>query len=222
MSVTAAGAAERTASSGPLVTAPSVPGFGFVVCVAVSSPQGIGVALAMGVAVVLYTTFDNNVLLPVFVGKAIDVSAPVTMLGAIGGFAVAGVVLVLLPKAATIASLQAPLPALFLAPLWARWLNLWAAHQPPARKGGLGSAFAAGLTPRVLMVTALLPLLLTLAAAWFDWRSLLGVALAALATFGVVRLAQARIGGVTGAVFGAVVELSETALLVAFAVHPLY
>jgi predicted PurR-regulated permease PerM len=36
-------------------------------------------------------TFANNVLLPVLVGRAIDVSAPVTMLGAIAGFAVAGV-----------------------------------------------------------------------------------------------------------------------------------
>ncbi len=117
--------------------------------------------------------------------------------------------------------MQPPVPALLLAPLWARWLILWAARQPPARKDGLGSAFAAALTPRVLVVTALLPFLLTLVAAWFDWRSMLGVALAALATFGVVRLAQARIGGVTGDVFGAVVELSETAMLVAFAVHPL-
>jgi putative heme transporter len=71
---------------------PQIGGFlGFVVIIAVSLTQGIGVAIAMGVAFGLYMTFDNNVLLPVFVGKAIDVSAPVTMLGAIGGFAVAGV-----------------------------------------------------------------------------------------------------------------------------------
>lgn len=71
---------------------PQIGGFlGFIVIVAVSLTQGIGVAIAMGVAFGLYMTFDNNVLLPVFVGKAIDVSAPVTMLGAIGGFAVAGV-----------------------------------------------------------------------------------------------------------------------------------
>ncbi len=64
---------------------------GFVVIVAVSLTQGIGVALIMGISFGAYMTFDNNVLLPVFVGRAIDVSAPVTMLGAIGGFAVAGV-----------------------------------------------------------------------------------------------------------------------------------
>ena len=71
---------------------PQIGGFlGFIVIVAVSLTQGIGVAITMGVAFGLYMTFDNNVLLPVFVGRAIDVSAPVTMLGAIGGFAVAGV-----------------------------------------------------------------------------------------------------------------------------------
>jgi predicted PurR-regulated permease PerM len=64
---------------------------GFVLIVAVSLTQGIGVAIVMGVAFGAYMTFDNNVLLPIFVGRAIDVSAPVTMLGAIAGFAVAGV-----------------------------------------------------------------------------------------------------------------------------------
>jgi predicted PurR-regulated permease PerM len=64
---------------------------GFVVIVAVSLTQGVGVAIVMGIAFGAYMTFDNNVLLPVFVGRAVDVSAPVTMLGAIGGFAVAGV-----------------------------------------------------------------------------------------------------------------------------------
>ena len=64
---------------------------GFVVIVAVSLTQGVVVAIVMGASFAAYMTFDNNVLLPVFVGKAIDVSAPVTMLGAIGGYAVAGV-----------------------------------------------------------------------------------------------------------------------------------
>jgi len=64
---------------------------GFVVIVAVSLTQGIGVAIVMGASFAAYMTFDNNVLLPIFVGRAVDVSAPVTMLGAIGGFAVAGV-----------------------------------------------------------------------------------------------------------------------------------
>jgi predicted PurR-regulated permease PerM len=71
---------------------PQIGGFlGFALIVAVSLTQGLGVAVVMGVAFGAYMTFDNNVLLPIFVGRAIDVSPPVTMLGAIAGFAVAGV-----------------------------------------------------------------------------------------------------------------------------------
>jgi len=71
---------------------PQIGGFlGFALIVAVSLTQGVAIALVMGISFGLYMTFDNNVLLPIFVGRAIDVSAPVTMLGAIAGFAVAGV-----------------------------------------------------------------------------------------------------------------------------------
>jgi predicted PurR-regulated permease PerM len=71
---------------------PQIGGFlGFVLIVAVSLTQGLTTAVVMGVAFFAFMTFANNVLLPVLVGRAIDVSAPVTMLGAIAGFAVAGV-----------------------------------------------------------------------------------------------------------------------------------
>jgi predicted PurR-regulated permease PerM len=113
---------------------PQIGGFlGFIVVVAVSLTQGIGVAIAMGVAFALYMTFDNNVLLPVFVGRAIDVSAPVTMLGAIGGFAVAGVAgsLLAIPiigavKAVALSmrgELVAPPPLVHI-PLGERWDHL--------------------------------------------------------------------------------------------------
>jgi adenosylcobinamide-GDP ribazoletransferase len=138
-----------------------------------------------------------------------------------GSFAVIGLVLVLLLKAAAISSLRVPWPALVLALVGARWLVLLAARRPPARTEGLGSALVAGLTPQVLITAAVLPVLVTVAALWWDGRSLLGVVFAAVAAFAVIRLAQSRIGGVTGDVFGAVVELGETAVLVAFALRPL-
>ena len=119
---------------------PQIGGFlGFVVIVAVSLTQGIGVAIAMGVAFGLYMTFDNNVLLPVFVGRAIDVSAPVTMLGAIGGFAVAGVAgsLLAIPiigavKAVTL-SMRGELvaaPPIVHVPLRERWDHLRRRFRP--------------------------------------------------------------------------------------------
>jgi predicted PurR-regulated permease PerM len=71
---------------------PQIGGFlGFVLIVAVSLTQGLTTAIIMGASFFAFMTFANNVLLPVLVGRAVDVSAPVTMLGAIAGFAVAGV-----------------------------------------------------------------------------------------------------------------------------------
>ncbi len=134
----------------------------------------------------------------------------------VGSFAVTGLVLVLLLKAAALFSLgvgSTGALGLLLAPVWARWWILLAARWPPARADGLGSSFATALTPRLLGYAIALPLVLLGIAVPFDWRSLVAVVLSGLTCLGVLRLAQARIGGVTGDVFGAVVELAEVVLL---------
>jgi adenosylcobinamide-GDP ribazoletransferase len=135
----------------------------------------------------------------------------------VGSFAVTGLVLALLLKTAAVLSLPTAAPGLLLAPVWARWWILVAARQPSARTDGLGSSFASALTSRLLGAAFVLPLVLLGIATWWDWRSLAGVALSGLLCLGLLRLAQARIGGVTGDVFGAVVELTEIALLVGLA-----
>jgi predicted PurR-regulated permease PerM len=72
---------------------PQVGGFlGFAVIVFVSLTQGVGPAIAMGVLFFLYMTFNNNVLTPLVVGHAVRLSPPVTMVAALAGFSVAGVV----------------------------------------------------------------------------------------------------------------------------------
>ncbi len=133
----------------------------------------------------------------------------------VGAFGVTGLVLALLLKVAALSSLPVAWPYLLLGPVWARWWILLAARRPAARAQGLGSTFREALTPAAILTAALLPLLLLGPALWWQARSLLGIALAALVCFAVLRLAQARIGGVTGDVLGAVVELTEIALLVA-------
>lgn len=65
---------------------------GFVLVVVVSLSQGLGVTLFMALTFFVYMTFSNNVLEPILVGRAVRVSAPVTMLAAVAGFSVAGVV----------------------------------------------------------------------------------------------------------------------------------
>ncbi len=136
----------------------------------------------------------------------------------VGSFAVVGLVLVLLLKTAAVFALGAGSTGalgLLLAPVWARWWILMAARRPAARADGLGSSFGTALTPPLLGYALVLPLALLGLGAWFDWRSLVGVLLSGLTCLGVLQLAQARIGGVTGDVFGTIVELAEVALLLA-------
>jgi len=72
---------------------PQVGGFlGFVVIVPVALTQGVGPAIAMGLLFFVYMTFNNNVLNPLVVGHAVRLSPAVTMVAALAGFSVAGVV----------------------------------------------------------------------------------------------------------------------------------
>lgn len=132
-----------------------------------------------------------------------------------GAFAVIGLALFLLVKVTAVAALPTALPALVLAPTCGRWLLLWVARQPAARPSGLGADFAAGLTGRALLWALLAPLALGLT---FPTLHLLAaVALAGGVTWWIIRAAGARLGGVTGDVYGLVVELSEVAVLLAYA-----
>jgi adenosylcobinamide-GDP ribazoletransferase len=132
-----------------------------------------------------------------------------------GAFAVVGVVLFLLLKVTALAALPAAAPALLVAPTWARWLLLWVARQPLARPGGLGADFAAGLTGRALVWGLLLPLGLLLLL--LTIQAFVAVVVAIGVTGWLMRAARLRLGGVTGDVYGLVVELSELAMLLVFA-----
>lgn len=133
----------------------------------------------------------------------------------VGSFGVLGVVLTLLIKVS--AAGVAPPIALFIAPIWARWLMLLAARQPQARPEGMGAAFAAELTPGIIGMAAVLPLFLL---SFAGGRGLIGVGLALLAMVALVRLARQRVGGVTGDVYGLVVEVCEVVLLLIFVARP--
>lgn len=141
----------------------------------------------------------------------------------LGTFGGAGLLLHLLLKIFALAAItsiaaQGPLSllALLLAPVLARWLILITARQPMARPGGLGVEFALGLRQRAFFTAAVLPLALIVLC---GWRGLLAALLAHLMVWGVIRLARARLGGVTGDVLGLTVELGELAVLLAFAVR---
>jgi adenosylcobinamide-GDP ribazoletransferase len=96
-------------------------------------------------------------------------------------------------------------------------LVLLAGRQPAARPDGLGAALLAGLGPRSLAQAALLPAALALMA---GARGLLALGLALVVALGLLRLARARLGGVTGDVLGLTIELAELTILLTFAAQP--
>lgn len=132
-------------------------------------------------------------------------------LGAFGGI---GLGLALLLKFAALASLPSARAALaiLLAASLGRWVILPAGFQPLAKPDGMGADFAAGLSKSALAWGALIPLGLT---ALLGLQGLLATVLALLAAFGLLRFARARIGGVTGDVFGLLVEAVELVVLLA-------
>lgn len=134
----------------------------------------------------------------------------------LGSFGAIGLGLTLILKTAALISLPygaQGLLAILLAASGGRWLVLLAGRQPLARPGGMGADFVLGLKPAALLWGALIPLALAVLG---GIRGLAALLAALLAAGGVILLARQRIGGVTGDVFGAVVELGELAILLTF------
>jgi adenosylcobinamide-GDP ribazoletransferase len=132
----------------------------------------------------------------------------------VGAFGVIGLILVLLLKASVLTSLTpASSPGILLAASLARWCILLAGLLPIARPSGMGADFAAGFRRSLIAWGGIIPVTIAI---------LLGVGgvVSALAGLGaaalVLWLAQSRIGGVTGDVFGMIVEIVEASVLVAF------
>jgi len=134
----------------------------------------------------------------------------------LGAFGVIGLISVLLLKGATLATLTpATSFGILLAASFARWCILPAGLLPLARPGGMGADFASGFHRSFVYIGALLPFGLAVILGTRGVTSLLaGLAAAAL----VLRLAKSRIGGVTGDVFGMVVEVVEMVVLLVFSV----
>ncbi|HSB00996.1 MAG TPA: adenosylcobinamide-GDP ribazoletransferase [Anaerolineales bacterium] len=131
-----------------------------------------------------------------------------------GAFGVIGLILVLLLKAAALASLTSAAGfAILLAAGLARWCILLAGLLPLARPSGMSADFASGFRRSFLLWGAILPLgIATLLGARGFLSVLAGVGAAAL----VLWFTKSRIGGVTGDVFGMVVEVVETVVLLVF------
>lgn len=137
---------------------------------------------------------------------------------AIGSYGATALVLVLTIKTLAIAELlqRGPvLPFLTAAPAVSRWtVAVLAAWLPYARDGaGLGRAVTGEQRRNGLLIATVSAALIAVTALRLEGMILLVVAGAV--TLWIGRFTRRRIGGVTGDVFGAAVELAETAVLIA-------
>jgi adenosylcobinamide-GDP ribazoletransferase len=135
----------------------------------------------------------------------------------IGAFGVIGLILVLLLKAAALSSLSLTSSlGIILAASLARWCILLGALLPQARASGMGADFASGFRRSFSVWGAIIPVGIAFLLGMQGLLSTLaGVGAAALVSW----LAKSRIGGVTGDVFGMIVETVETAALLGLLVE---
>ncbi len=131
-----------------------------------------------------------------------------------GAFGVIGLILVLFLKAAVLASLTpATSFGILIATSFARWCVLPAGLLPLARPSGMGADFAAGFRRSFIFWGALIPLAIMII---LGVQGILSIAVGLVTTAFILWLARLRIGGVTGDVFGMVVEVVETVVLLTF------
>ena len=129
----------------------------------------------------------------------------------LGVFAVAAIVLVLLAKWSAISSLSPE--RLILAPMLGRWaMMILARISPPAREEGIGKAFVPFQNDRGLAIST--AGVLAVAVFLEGFSALIAVGAVALLVWGISRFFRAKIGGITGDVFGFTCEVTEMLVLI--------
>jgi len=132
----------------------------------------------------------------------------------VGAFGVIGLILILFLKAVTLASLIPTFSlSILLATSLGRWCILPAGLFPLARPSGMGADFVAGFRKSFIVWGAVIPLALALL---LGVRGIIALGSGLLAAVSILWLAKSSIGGVTGDVFGMVVEIVETIVLLTF------
>lgn len=133
-----------------------------------------------------------------------------------GVFGLLAVVLVILLKVRAIELMDAERwRALLVAPLLGRWAMALLAYRSAAAKEGLGSSLIGSMTGRRLFFSTVIAVALVT-----SFAGIAGIGIMISAAFFTIACRSyfhRRLGGVTGDIFGAVGELSETSALVLFA-----
>jgi adenosylcobinamide-GDP ribazoletransferase len=122
--------------------------------------------------------------------------------------------LVLFLKAAALASLNSAASfGILLAASLARWCILPAGTIPLARPSGMAADFAAGFRRSFMIWGAIIPVMFAI---FLGVRGALAILIGVVTVAFISRFAKSRIGGVTGDVFGLIVEVVETVILLIF------
>jgi adenosylcobinamide-GDP ribazoletransferase len=133
-----------------------------------------------------------------------------------GVFGLIAIVLVLLLKIHALESMDGDRwRALLVAPILGRWGMVLLAYRSKAAKAGLGSNLIDHLQTKHFLLATLLTLLLVTAI--FRRNGIVMMAWVAVFTIASKNYFHRRLGGVTGDIFGAVGELSETSVIVLLA-----
>jgi len=134
----------------------------------------------------------------------------------IGAFGLIAIVLVLFLKIHALESMHLDRwRTLLVAPILGRWAMVLLAYRSKAAKAGLGSNLIDHLKTTHFLLATLLTLLLV--AAILHGNGIAMMAWVALFTIASKNYFHRRLGGVTGDIFGAVGELSETLVMVLLA-----
>ena len=135
----------------------------------------------------------------------------------LGGFGAAGLILLLLVKLAALHGVHGAARTRSRADRHPRPGALGRGHRGQSLSSGATGRYGGFLPPRTGPPRAghRHPAFAALAAAPLLWRGAILWAAAVLALLAMASLARARLGGLTGDVYGAIIELAETAALVA-------
>lgn len=138
-----------------------------------------------------------------------------------GSFGVIGIALLLLLKTATVSAVHGGAP-LALVPMLGRWSVVLAAYRwPSARPGGMGDRFRQGLGRQQVALASLTVAVVAALALLLDLIAPVALAAALFVTLAgteiLARFAAGRLGGLTGDIYGAIVEGVEASVLLALA-----
>jgi adenosylcobinamide-GDP ribazoletransferase len=139
----------------------------------------------------------------------------------IGAFAFAGGVLLLLLKFSAIASIKSNNAAIILAPVLGRWaMSIAVIAFPYARSEGLGRSMKDNAGKKEAVIASIITLIIVVGLGFSSSTSIVVAAVVAgvVAVYVCVRFSLMRLPGLTGDIYGAICEVTETYVLLVLSI----